>query len=70
MAGGVPTWAAGGGGGGGANPSATNGIFVNSNTISTDYTVASGYNGMSSGPVSINSGITVTVANNSRWVVL
>jgi hypothetical protein len=58
------------GGGGSANPEATNGIYVNSNTISTNYTVATGFNGMSSGPVSINSGITVTVANNSRWIVL
>ena len=60
----------GGGGGGGANPEATNGIYVNSNTISTNYTVATGFNGMSSGPVTINTGISVTVANGSRWVVL
>jgi len=67
---GTITIASTGGGGGSANPEATNGIYVNSNTISTSYTVASGFNGMSSGPVTINSGITVTVANNSRWVVL
>jgi len=58
------------GGGGSANPEATNGIYVNSNTISSNYTVATGFNGMSSGPVTINNGITVTVANDSRWVVL
>jgi hypothetical protein len=60
----------GGGGGGSANPEATNGIYVNSNTISTNYTVATGFNGMSSGPVTIDSGISVTVADGSRWVVL
>lgn len=71
LAAGVPTWAASGGGGGSsANPEASNGIYVNSNTISTSYTVASGFNGMSSGPVTINNGISVTVANGSRWVVL
>ena len=67
---GTITIASTGGGGGSANPEATNGIYVNSNTISTSYTVASGFNGMSSGPVTINNGITVTVANDSRWVVL
>jgi hypothetical protein len=67
---GTITIASTGGGGGGANPEATNGIYVNSNTISTNYTVATGFNGMSSGPVTINTGISVTVANGSRWVVL
>lgn len=67
---GTITIASTGGGGGSANPEATNGIYVNSNTISSNYTVAAGFNGMSSGPVTINNGITVTVANDSRWVVL
>jgi hypothetical protein len=49
---------------------ASNGIVVNSQTIAADYTIAAGNNGMSSGPVSINSGITVTVATGSVWTVL
>ena len=49
---------------------ASNGIVVNSATISTSYTVASGSNAMSAGPVSIASGQSVTVASGSRWVVL
>jgi hypothetical protein len=49
---------------------ASNGIVVNSQTITADYTIAAGNNGMSSGPVSINSGITVTVATGSVWTVL
>jgi len=64
------TIASTGGGGSTANPEATNGIFVNSNTISTSYTVATGFNGISSGPVTINDGVTVTVANGSRWAVV
>jgi hypothetical protein len=49
---------------------ASNGIVVNSNTVSTTYSIPSGSNAMSAGPITINSGITVTVASGSRWVVL
>ena len=49
---------------------ATNGIVVNSQTVSADYTIASGNNGMSAGTVSVNSGITVTIASGSSWVVV
>ena len=47
----------------------TNGIFVNSQTISADYTIASGDNGLSAGPVTVASGITVTVSSGSVWTV-
>ena len=47
----------------------TNGIFVNSQTISADYTIASGDNGGSFGPVTVASGITVTVSSGSVWTV-
>ena len=49
---------------------ASNGIFVNSLTIATSYTIASGYSGMSAGVISVNNGVTVTVSNGSRWVVV
>lgn len=49
---------------------ASNGIFVNSATVSANYTIGSGYNGSSVGPMTINSGISVTVASGQRWVVL
>ena len=49
---------------------ASNGIVVNSATISTSYTVASGSNAMSAGPVTVASGQSVTVASGSRWVVV
>jgi hypothetical protein len=51
-------------------PRASNGIVVNSATISSDYTIATGDNGMSAGPVSVNSGITVTVSSGSVWTVV
>lgn len=49
---------------------ASNGIIVNSNTISASYSIPSGSNAMSAGPVTVASGQTVTVASGSRWVVL
>jgi hypothetical protein len=49
---------------------AGNGIFVNSLTIDTSYTIVAGTSGMSAGPVTVASGITVTVASGSRWVVV
>lgn len=47
-----------------------NGILINSTTVSADYTVPSGYNGLSGGPVTVNSGITVTVSSGSVWTVV
>lgn len=49
---------------------AGNGIYVNSKTVSTSYTIATGNSGMSAGPITIASGRTVTVSSGSRWVVL
>jgi trimeric autotransporter adhesin len=49
---------------------AGNGIVVNSQTVATSYTIASGTSGMSSGPITVASGQTVTVSSGSRWVVL
>ena len=49
---------------------AGNGIFVNSLTISTSYTIAAGTSGMSAGTITVASGVTVTVSSGSRWVVV
>jgi hypothetical protein len=49
---------------------ASNGIFVNNATVSASYTVASGFNAMSVGPVAVASGQSVTVSSGQRWVVL
>jgi hypothetical protein len=51
-------------------PRASNGIVVNSATITSNYTIAVGDNGMSAGPVTVNSGITVTVSSGSVWAVI
>ena len=51
-------------------PIAGNGIVVNSQTVSSDYTIASGYSGMSAGPITVAAGKSVTVTAGSKWVVL
>jgi hypothetical protein len=51
-------------------PVAQNGIFVNAQTIDTSYTIGTGFNGMSAGPVTVDSGITVTVSSGSVWTVV
>ena len=49
---------------------ASNGIFVNNTTVSTSYTIGSGTNGHSIGPMTIASGQSITVASGQRWLVL
>jgi hypothetical protein len=49
---------------------ASNGLILNSATVAADYTVPTGSNALSSGPVAINSGITVTVSSGSIWTVV
>lgn len=50
---------------------AINDIFYeNSTTVSTNYTITSGKNAVSAGPVTIASGVTVTVPSGSRWAVV
>ena len=49
---------------------ALNGLVLNKTTVATSYTIASGFNAMSVGPVTISSGIVVTVSSGQRWLVL
>ena len=49
---------------------ATNGIICNSKSIAASFTIASGDNAMSTGPVTVASGQAVTISSGSRWVVL
>lgn len=49
---------------------ASNGIVVNSQTVSVSYTIPTGSSAMSSGPITVASGQSVTVSSGSRWVVL
>lgn len=49
---------------------ASGAIIINNTTISANYTIASGTNGFSVGPVTISSGFAVTVSSGQRYVVL
>lgn len=51
-------------------PRASNGIFVNTQSITSDYTIAATDNGMSAGPVTVASGITVTVSSGAVWAIV
>jgi hypothetical protein len=53
----------------GTNMVASNGLFVNSTTVSASYTIASGNNAHSIGPVTIATGQSVTVSSGQRWLV-
>ena len=52
-----------------AELAASNGLVLNNATVSASYTIASGYNASSVGPMTINSGITVTISSGQRWLV-
>lgn len=39
-------------------------------TISSNYTITEGYNGLSVGPITINTGISVTVGTDERWAIM
>jgi hypothetical protein len=45
-------------------------FFESAINVASDYTISSGYNAMSPGPISINSGVTVTVPSGSVWTVV
>jgi hypothetical protein len=53
--------------GGGATSDA---IYENSATIAENITIVAGRNGMSTGPITINAGVTVTVSTGARYVVI
>lgn len=57
--------------GGGATGGGADAAFVeNDQVITTSYTLTSGKNAMSTGPVTVNSGVTVTVPSGARWLIL
>jgi hypothetical protein len=49
---------------------ASNGLIVNNATIASNYTIPTGYNASSVGPVTVSSGAAVTIPSGSRWLVL
>lgn len=49
--------------------SSINGLTVNNATVNTSYTIPTGYNAISAGPITVASGIVVTVPSGSVWVI-
>ena len=49
---------------------ASNGLFVNSNSVSSNFTVPDNYHALSVGPVTVDSGVSVTVPSGSNWKVI
>ena len=60
---GVLTWTAAG------SNVTTNGLYEHAHTISSNYSITSGNNAMTAGPITINSGISVTIPTGSTWVI-
>jgi hypothetical protein len=57
--------------GGGATGGGSDAVFIeNDQSVTTNYTIPATKNAMSTGPLSIDSGVTVTVSSGSRWVVI
>jgi hypothetical protein len=56
--------------GGGGAAEAGGAIYVNSTTATESYTIAAGSNGFSVGPITVDSGVTITVSSGQRWLVL
>jgi hypothetical protein len=57
--------------GGGATGGGGDEVFVlNSRVVTADYTFPTGKSGESVGPITIDSGVTVTIPSDERWVIL
>jgi hypothetical protein len=59
------------GGGGGASGSNGNEVFYENDTnVTSSYTITSGKNAMSAGPITLDSGVVVTIPSGSVWTVV
>lgn len=57
--------------GGGATGGGADAIFIeNDQAITSNYTIPATKNAMSTGPITVNTGVTVTISSGSRWVVI
>ncbi len=57
--------------GGGATGGGSDDVFYeNGQTVTTNYTLTTSKNAVSAGPITINSGVTVTVPSGQSWVIV
>ena len=47
----------------------TKGLYEHAHTISSNYSITSGNNAIAAGPITINTGISVTVPSGSTWII-
>ena len=47
----------------------TKGLYEHAHTIAANYSITSGNNAMTAGPITINSSVSVTVPSGSTWVI-
>lgn len=57
-------------GGGATGGSGDNIFYNNGQTVTANYTIPTSYNAGTFGPISINSGVTVTVPSGSTWSIV
>jgi hypothetical protein len=57
-------------GGGGAASGGGGAISINNTTASESYTIDTGTNGFSVGPITILDGTVITVSDGQRWIIL
>ena len=66
-----PGGGAAGGGGGGATGGGSDEVFYeNDQSVTANYTIVAAKNAMTTGPITVNAGVTVTIETGARWVVL
>ena len=57
--------------GGGATGGGSDRVFYeNGQTVATSYTLTTSTNAVSAGPITINSGVTVTIPSGQSWVIV
>lgn len=57
--------------GGGATGGGSDAVFIENNkTVTTTYTIPATNSAMSTGPITINAGVVITVPTGSKWVIL
>jgi len=60
----------GNGGGGGGGTGAGGAILLNNNTISSNYTIPTGQNGVTAGPITVEEGVVITIPEGSSWSIV
>ena len=46
------------------------GLYQNNKTIEENYVVEDNYNAVSAGPITVASGVSVTIPSGSRWAIV